>query len=145
MLSIISIFYYEQCNSCQIAESSINCEFKTNNKMNLLETLKQLFLAIDKLQTKNLGSLPHKVVDFNKFFSHLCLIPANLTRLLMIIYFGTISTIESFFNPEMELESISKLYPIFFNCAPDFTLQINNQTVTECIIELYPTQIYSYS
>ena len=41
----------------------------------------------------------------------------------------------------MEINSISKLTPIFFNCAPDFTLQINNQTVTECIIELYPTQI----
>ena len=79
---INQFLYSEKCYSCQIAESNINCKFKTNNKINLLETLKQLFVAIDKLQTKNLGSLPHKVVDFNKFFSHLCFTPANLTRLL---------------------------------------------------------------
>ena len=40
---INQFLYSEQCNSCQIAESNINCEFKTNNKMDLLETLKQLF------------------------------------------------------------------------------------------------------
>ena len=80
-------------------------------------------------------------MDFNIIFRHLCFKPCNLTRLLMTIYFSTISTIESFFNLEMELDSISKLSPMFFNCVPDFTLQINNQTIKECIIELYPTQI----
>ena len=70
--------------------------------MTLLETLKQLFLAMDKLHPKNLSSQPHsssthKIVDFHEIFSNLCLQSANLTKLLMVLYFGTISIIEDFF------------------------------------------------
>ena len=58
----------------------------------------------------------------------------------MVLYFGTISIIEEFFKLELELDSMAKLSPIFFHCAPDFTLQINSQSVTETIIELYLIQ-----
>ena len=76
--------------------------------MNLLETIKELFLTIDKLQNKNFNLSTHNLIHFQEIFSNLCFQATNLTKLMMVIYFGTISIIEDFFKLEMDLSSMGK-------------------------------------
>ena len=137
---INKFLYSSKCEHCKIASSNVNCKFKTAQKMNLLETIKELFLTIDKLQNENFNLSTHNLIHFQEIFSNLCFQATNLTKLMMVIYFGTISIIEDFFKLEMNLSSMGKLSPIFYHCNTDFTLQINNHSVNESIIEIYLTQ-----
>ena len=134
---IDKFLYSDLCSHCQLAGSNVNCQFKSAHNLNLLSTLKELYVAMDKLLDKNLNPSTHDLVHFQEIFNNLCLKPTNLTKLMMILYFGSISLIEDFYKLENQLSSMSKLSPIFYNCAPQIRLELNTQSINETVLEVY--------
>ena len=137
---IDKFLFSEQCDFCQLAGSNVNCKFKSEHNSNLLSTIQELYSTMDKLLDKNLNFSTHNLVHFQEIFSNLCLKPNNITKLMMILYFGHISVIENFYKLEHQLSSISHLSPIFYNCAPQIKLEVNSQSVNETVIEVYLTE-----
>ena len=136
--SIDDFLYSEKCDTCQAIGSNSQCKFKSDHNMNLLNTLQALYLTMENID-KNLVFPGQVNIGFDKIFDQLCLKQNNITKLLMVWYFSSVSIIEHFYKLEHKLDAMSNMIPIFFSCNQQFKLKIN-QEYNETIIGIYLTE-----